>query len=215
MKGIFLFCGMIISLQLIFAQEILVRPYLQPGNASSFDNEQKVLIWQTDSIPGNFVVTYKIKAEPGNSNKTINAKVSNLKLSLLNKTTFLYRSSLTDLIFDTAYQYEVTLNGKSIAGGLFETRTKKPHTRFAVVGDFGAGSPQQAAIANQIATRLPQFLLTTGDNVYMDGLEREYRSNLFPYYLDPENKGVKSNPLMNTIPFYMVLGNHDVRSDSL
>ena len=89
MKGIFLLCGMIISLQLIFAQEILVRPYLQPGNASSFDNEQKVLIWQTDSIPGNFIVTYKIKGEPENSTKTKNAKVSNVKLSLLNKTTFL------------------------------------------------------------------------------------------------------------------------------
>ena len=59
----------------------------------------------------------------------------------------------------------------------------------------------------------PQFLVTTGDNVYQNGLEEEYRTNLFPYYLSPgPNRGAA---LMSKIPFYMVLGNHDVRADSL
>ena len=58
-----------------------------------------------------------------------------------------------------------------------------------------------------------QFLVTTGDNVYANGLEEEYRTNLFPYYLSPEpNRGAS---LMSKIPFYMVLGNHDVRADSI
>ena len=215
MRKYFLFCVTIFMMQYLKAQEILVRPYLQPGNASQLNEEQKVLIWQTDSIPGTFVVSYRMKGEPENSAKTATAKVSNVKLHLLNKTTFLYRSSLTDLMFDTSYQYDITLNGKSIANASFDTRTKKPHTRFAVLGDFGAGSPQQSLIAKQIAKNLPQFVLTTGDNVYPDGLERDYRNNLFPYYLDPDSIGGKVSSLMNTIPFYMVLGNHDVRSDNL
>jgi len=215
MRKIFLCCGTLFIIQSLISQEILVRPYLQPGNASQLNQEQKVLIWQTDSVPGNFEVVYKLKGEPENSEKNTTAKVSKVKLSLLNKTTYLYRSSLTDLLFDTAYQYELKLNGASIASATFQTRTKKPNTRFAVLGDFGAGSPQQSLIAKQIAKNLPQFVLTTGDNVYPDGLERDYRSNLFPYYLDPENSGGKGSSLMNTIPFYMVLGNHDVRSDNL
>ena len=43
-----------------FGQKILIAPYLQPGNASGLNKEQKVLIWQTDSVPGNFLVQYKL-----------------------------------------------------------------------------------------------------------------------------------------------------------
>ena len=38
------------------AQKILVPPYLQPGNTPTLSKEQKVVIWQTDSVPGNFRV---------------------------------------------------------------------------------------------------------------------------------------------------------------
>ncbi|HEX5170490.1 MAG TPA: hypothetical protein VFW11_15040 [Cyclobacteriaceae bacterium] len=41
-----------------FSQEILVAPYIQPGNAPSFSLEEKILIWQTDSVPGKFKVEY-------------------------------------------------------------------------------------------------------------------------------------------------------------
>jgi predicted MPP superfamily phosphohydrolase len=194
------------------AQKILVRPYLQPGNASSLSNEQKVLIWQTDSIPSNFNATYNLV---GSSDKILGAKISNVELNLKSKRTYLYRAVLENLQFDTAYVYEVRMNEKIIAHDTFRTRTKKPFTQFAVLGDFGAGTSQQAAIAFRIAQQEPQFVLTTGDNVYQNGLEEEYRKNLFPYYLSQQNDPTKGTLLMNTIPFYMVLGNHDVRSDSL
>lgn len=195
------------------AQQILVHPYLQPGDASTLSKEQKVLIWQTDNTPGNFIVSYNLHGSTS-SDKVLKARISNVGLKLKDST-FLYRAVLKDLQFDTLYHYEVRLNGKIITADSFRTRTKKSFTRFAVLGDFGAGTSQQAAIAYRIAEKKPQFVLTTGDNAYENGLEEDYRSNLFPWYLPQANGPAKGAPLMNTIPFYMVLGNHDVRIDSL
>ncbi|MFZ2905600.1 MAG: metallophosphoesterase [Cyclobacteriaceae bacterium] len=195
-----------------YTQQLLVPPYIQPGNTPSLKKEQKVVLWQTDSLPGNFEVMYQLK---GTSEKTTNAKISKVQLSLKGKTTLLYRAILAKLEFDSLYYYEVKLNGNTITRDSFYTRTKKPFTKFAVLGDFGAGTSQQAAIAYRMAEQKPQFVITTGDNAYEYGLEEDYRKNIFPYYLPSGNVPAKGAPLMNTIPFYFVLGNHDVRFDSL
>jgi acid phosphatase type 7 len=137
------------------AQQILVPPYIQPGNTPNLNKEQKVLIWQTDSIPGKYAVEYTLNI-PGQ--KTSTAKTSFVKLNLKNKTTFLYRANLTGLKFDSEYSYKVSLSGESIADGSFNTRTKNSQTKFAVYGDCGAGTPQQAKIAWQVFQQKPQFL---------------------------------------------------------
>jgi len=191
-----------------FAQQIIVTPYLQPGNVSTLAREQKTLIWQTDSVSGKFSVEYSLIAPP--ASKSSAAKVSFVSLNLNKKTTLLYRSTLTGLKFDSEYAYKVLLNGNQIASGSFNTRTKKSQTRFAVFGDCGAGTMQQAKIAYQVYQQKPQFVLVTGDNVYRSGLEKEYRSNFFPYYSAPTADSLKGAPLMQSIPFYMLLGNHDV-----
>jgi 3',5'-cyclic AMP phosphodiesterase CpdA len=195
-----------------FAQQLLVPPYLQPGNASSLTKEQKVIIWQTDSIPGNFSVECTVY---GQSSKPIKAKPSITKLTLLNKTTLLYRATLTGLKTDQTYRYKVLLNGKPVAENIFETRTKKPATRFAVFGDCGAGTPEQAELAFQVYQQKPQFVLVTGDIVYNNGRELEYRNRFFPYYTAPEPAPGKGAPLMNSVPFYMLPGNHDTYSANL
>src|SRR6188768_2699741 len=209
----FCLCLLLLSAGNLYGQQILVRPYIQPGDAPTLSKEKKVLIWQTDSVPGNFTASYRLKGST--TNKISQARISNVELKLKGKATFLYRALLDGLQFDTVYHYEVRVNDRIVAIDSFRTRTKKPLTRFAVLGDFGSGSTQQAAIAFQMAKQKPQFVLTTGDNVYQNGLEEEYRKNLFPFYLPQENEAAKGAPLMNSIPFYMVLGNHDVRSDSL
>lgn len=198
----------------VSAQEILVGPYLQPGNAPTLEKEQKVLIWQTDSIGGNFNVNFGVLKSPA-AGQVFRATVSSVELKLKGKPTRLYRALMKDLLFDTTYHYEVRVNDKRVALDSFRTRTKKPFTRFAVMGDFGAGTTQQAAIAYRMAQRKPQFVLTTGDNAYDNGLEEDYRKNVFPYYLTQGSQPAKGAALMNTIPFYMTLGNHDVRIDNL
>ena len=196
-------------------QNILVRPYLQPGNAPNLNKELKVLIWQTDSIPGNYVVEFASGNSLKDAVKIETSKVSFVQLHLKNKTTYLYRAVLTGLGFDAQYTYRVSTNGTSIAEDSFYTRTKKKQTRFVAFGDCGSGSINQAEIAYQVFLQKPQFVLITGDNVYWRGLESEYRKNFFPIYLAPEALPQKGAPLMNTIPFYLILGNHDIYSENL
>jgi hypothetical protein len=195
------------------AQQLLVPPYLQPGNSSPLTKEQPVLIWQTDSIPGEYKVEYVLGSSIEGATKMMSTKVTSVKLNLKNKTTYLYRATLPKLKLDTQYAYRVSLKGNPIASGVYHSRTKKVQTRFAVFGDCGAGTPQQAAIAYQVYQQKPQFVLVTGDNVYRSGLEKEYRENFFPYYTAKEASPEKGAPLMNTLPFYMLLGNHDVYGD--
>ena len=209
-----LFAPLLFTVFTSFSQEILVAPYIQPGNASSFSLEEKVLIWQTDSVPASFEVDYT-KGSFVENGKLSTAKVSVTKLFLNKKTTLLYRARLTKLQFDESYSYRVRLQGKTITENAFLSRTKKSITRFAVFGDCGQGTPQQAQIAYQVYKQKPHFILVTGDNVYSNGLENEYRKNFFPYYLAVEASPDKGAPLMNSIPFYMIAGNHDVRSANL
>ncbi len=208
------FASLLFTVFTSFSQGILVAPYIQPGNASSFSQEEKVLIWQTDSVPANFKVEYTQGSFTGNE-KYSTAKISVTELVLNKKTTFLYRARLTKLKFDESYSYRVSREGESVAENIFVTRTKKPITRFAVFGDCGQGTPQQAQIAYEVHKLNPHFVLVTGDNVYSNGLESEYRKNFFPYYSAVEASPDKGAPLMKTIPFYMILGNHDVRSANL
>nr|MCU0357435.1 metallophosphoesterase [Cyclobacteriaceae bacterium] len=126
-----------------------------------------------------------------------------------------YRAPLTGLKFDETYTYRVSLNKQAVAEATFDTRTKKPETRFAVFGDCGTGSPQQAEIAYQVSLQKPQFVLVTGDNVYVRGQEHEYRKNFFPFYLTAAGSPETGAPLMKSVPFYMLLGNHDVYSEDL
>lgn len=199
--------ALLLACHLLHAQQLLVPPYLQPGNASGLSKEQKVLIWQTDSIPATYKVEYTL-AMPGQ--KMVIAKTTFVHLNLKNKTTFLYRANLAGLKFDSEYSYKVSLNEQAIAEGSFTTRTKKNQTKFVVFGDCGAGIPQQAKIAYQVFQQKPQFVLVTGDDVYIAGRESEYRKNFFPFYTSPRADSLKGAPLMKSIPFYMLLGNHDV-----
>ena len=210
---ILLFIGVVaVAIGTTNAQKILVPPYLQPGNAPSLSKELKVVIWQTDSVPGNFKVDFGAGTSLAQTTKLQTAKVTSFQLKLLGKTTFLYRATLTGLQFDTEYTYRVSQGAEVVATNTFATRTKKASTRFVAFGDCGAGTPQQAEIAFRVFQRKPEFVLVVGDNVYSSGLEREYRTRFFPAYT-AANASVKTGaPLMQSIPFYMLVGNHDVQA---
>ena len=195
------------------AQQILVGPYLQPGNSPSLTREHKVLIWQTDTIPGLFTVEYAVGPMDSIA-RIFTAKVTSVELDLPGAPSILYRA-IMNLDFDTEYSYRVRLNEKAIAINSFQSRTRKPATRFAVFGDCGVGSKEQASIAYQVYLQKPQFVMITGDNVYSSGLEREYRARFFPYYSAMQASPTNGVPLMQSVPFYMMLGNHDVRSTDL
>lgn len=205
----FFFATLLIQVTAL-CQTILVPPYLQPGNAPTLNKESKVILWETDSIEDNFQVSYSSTSE---KKKLSVAKVSKTTLLLDGKRTLLHRALLPKLKFDEYYTYTVTLKNKTIASGTIRTRSRKPATQFAVLGDYGAGTPQQLTIAKLMEQYQPDFVLTTGDNAYQDGRASEYRKNIFPYYLPMHLDS--SMKLMQTTPFYMLMGNHDIHSRDL
>lgn len=197
------------------AQEILVAPYLQPGNVSSLSKESKVVIWQTDSVAGNFKVRYAAGKSWETATRLYNAKISGVTLRIAGKMTLLYRAVLTGLEFDTHYLYQVAVGDRIIAENTFESRSKHRTTRFVAFGDCGTGSPEQKAIAYQVYQQKPQFVLIPGDVVYGNGLMLEYQKRFFPIYNSDEASVEKGVPLMRSTPFYTILGNHDVQAKDL
>ncbi len=191
------------------AQQVLVPPYLQPGNAPTLSKEMKVIIWQTDSV----AATYKVEFAPGTTlegAKVSVAKVSVDPLVFHGITTLLYRAQLTGLSFDTEYAYRVIIGDRVIGASTFMSRTKGSKVNFAAFGDCGAGTPQEAAVSYQIYQRKPQFVLATGDLAYNNGLVREFQARFFPYYTASEPSMERGGAIMQSIPLYMFVGNHDV-----
>jgi hypothetical protein len=73
------------------------------------------------------------------------------------------------------YQYRVG-DGTSFTA-TFSFRTAAPRgatLSFAVVGDFGGGSPGETNVANSIAAAGTQFVQTVGDNVYPDARDPDF-----------------------------------------
>jgi hypothetical protein len=207
MRLLFLF---LLNCTSLIAQQVIVTPYIQPGNAPSLNKEEKVIIWQTDSIAATFKVDYGTKR-----NFSQSAVVKATPLQLGNSKTILYRAVLPDLLFDKQYNYRVTLNGKAVGQSLFSTRSTKPSSRFVVFGDCGIGTPAQAQVAYQAYLEKPDFVLITGDNVYQRGQVSEYLRNYFPYFNSATATSQTGAPLMRSTPFYLSIGNHDVGASNL
>ena len=83
-----------------------------------------------------------------------------------------------------------------------------PPFRFLAIGDFGAGTPEQHAIADRMCAvreRRPfDLVVTVGDNVYDDGHPDRFDEAFFDPYRCLLNAGVR---------FRATLGNHDIRTD--
>ena len=148
-----------------------------------------------------------------------------------------YYAVLTGLKYDTEYYYKVAGPGLPSGGftASFHTRTRSNHFSFQVQGDEGyyPGIPgsssvevvnyearivhtmydvDQLFLPGQPRLPRPEFALNTGDNVYIDGSDSNYRDVWFPTW----NSNIDSNelgaPFIRSIPLYIVAGNHDVGS---
>ena len=85
------------------------------------------------------------------------------------------------------------------------------YERFIVIGDMGTGRPDQIKVAAAMAQRASEdgldFMLTTGDNIYPDGVESaddpQWKTKFEDVYADPALQ----------VPIYPSLGNHDHRGN--
>jgi Fibronectin type III domain/Calcineurin-like phosphoesterase len=120
-----------------------------------------------------------------------------------------FMASISGLSAGTAYCYRVTQGGYDLLGKAVTFTTAPPASSsaaftFAVIGDWGAGSTDEANVFTQIAAANPAFLMTVGDNVYNSGTQTEYGDlnggNAFaPAYLPKIGGGT---------PVFAAQGNH-------
>ena len=124
---------------------------------------------------------------------------------------FTYAAVLTELPFDSEVEWRVRLGATVVRQEKFRTRASagKP-VRFVMIGDLANGKPEQNAVAFQISRTKPDFMVVLGDIVYSAGRVSQYLHHFFTTYDDPPTTGAKTGaPLMATVPFYPVIGNHD------
>ncbi|HLF91371.1 MAG TPA: metallophosphoesterase [Anaerolineales bacterium] len=82
--------------------------------------------------------------------------------------------------------------------------------RFAVIGDFGNNSLNEARVATLVADWNPDFVITTGDNNYPDGEAATIDENIGQYYREfIGNYQGSYGPGSPNNRFWPSLGNHD------
>ena len=145
-----------------------------------------------------------------------------------------YTAVLQNLQYDTVYHYTVTGPGLPSGGfrSSFRTRKLGPVFSFAVEGDEGYfpvvpnSTPArtvdyEARIAhliydasdillpNEPARPSPDFIVDTGDNVYNEGTEDNYRDFFFPVFNSDRDSNETGAPILRSLLFFPVDGNHD------
>ncbi|MEE8106227.1 MAG: metallophosphoesterase [Planctomycetota bacterium] len=115
--------------------------------------------------------------------------------------------TLTGLDADTRYDYALEHDDVVVSDGHWlwtAPRDGSGSVRFAVIGDCGADSDAQREVAAGMVLSDPDLVLITGDIVYPHGEEEKLDSAYFVPYRE----------LIQCIPFYPAIGNHDVRTDN-
>jgi tartrate-resistant acid phosphatase type 5 len=102
------------------------------------------------------------------------------------------------------YQYTVETGSGVLAEGRFRAApARAARFTFAVVGDFGSGTPDEDAVASMIESWHPDFVLTVGDNAYPLGAPELLDRDIFDPYA----------AVMRESAWFPALGNHDVAAD--
>ena len=130
-------------------------------------------------------------------------------------TSYQFKTPISGLTANTAYCYRVLQNGVDLPGTSIVFRTAPtpgvatPFS-FAVIGDWGAGTTDEANIFTQIAADAPTLLVTVGDNAYQTGNQADYgdltNGNVFPAAYLPKLGG--------GTPIFAAQGNHGFTSHS-
>lgn len=216
MKALLLLLSFAITAQ---AQTILAQPYLQPGPRSGLEATDEMRVtWVTDQTPGTFTVEYapkgfnRLPAKVELAKMDFVAPVSKVPATQEKDQHFLrYSAALPGLPLDTTFSYVVKLNGKVIREQTARTRVSAgKSTRFIMVGDLADGKASQNVIAYQMSLQAPNYVVLLGDIIYPSGRVYHYMKYFWKTYTNPvvasEQEGA---PMMGTVPFYAVLGNHD------
>ncbi|MDX1934795.1 MAG: metallophosphoesterase [Capsulimonadales bacterium] len=195
-----------------------VLPYLQPGPNGSVlrDGEESIVVcWQTNRVAADFALTFGEKGKPHGA-PLLPERIEHFKVDGTDgKDFYRYAVTLRGMALETAYEYRITLNGGRLAEGFFTTR-KKPgrKARFVVFGDNSFGDISDRHIAYQCYLQKPDFVVNTGDTVYDNGLINEFTRLFLPVHNADVAHPRVGAPILRSVLFYTVLGNHDTVKDN-
>lgn len=113
---------------------------------------------------------------------------------------YVYEAALTELKPGTTYSYRVELGGMQTPAYQFKTFVRNAErTRFIVYGDTRSDPPAHTALAKRFRDQKPDFILHTGDLVAKG---RDYSLWGKEFFAPMAN-------VINELPFFSVLGNHE------
>lgn len=178
----------------------LVKPYLQLGDAPKAAAKERLdLLWHTEDRDAAWTVEVK-----GPRGWVAQAAPAYRRLDAPPLPAHrIYRVTLRNLTPGAKAPYRVKLEGKVVFEAEAQVRRPGAH-RMVVFGDAANGSAAQQALAKAVAGAHPDAVIIVGDLVYGRGRASEYRTHFFPAY------NAEGIPLMRSVPFLGVPGNHDV-----
>ena len=211
------------------SEPFLEKPYLQLGDAPKISpSESLVLMWHTDTTPAQWAVEVRTSRDSAwravgqPTSQTVSAPAGEPAVAGKNgakkdspaspaiKPHLVYRARLTALVPGQEFRYRVLKAGKPVFDATARARKSPAQPfRFALFGDCGQGTPAENAVAYQAYLAKPDFIFIPGDIVYSSGRISEYRTKFFPSYNSDEPSAKDGAPLLRSLPFIAVPGNHD------
>jgi 3',5'-cyclic AMP phosphodiesterase CpdA len=184
-----------------------VKPYVQPGDSPN----ALALLWQTIEETDHLAWAVQFQNEPGRAWAATSApqwhRLAVEGVPVLR----LYRATLWGLSPGVTFSYRVIRAGAPV----FEASATAPKPagqshRFVVFGDCGTGSTEQRAVAYQAGRARPDYVVITGDVVYLRGRASEYLDRFFPIYNAEISSPHIGTSLLRSTLFYAAPGNHDL-----
>jgi 3',5'-cyclic AMP phosphodiesterase CpdA len=217
MKQILIAIAIFLVAPLLCAQPVkheevfIVKPYLQVGRDPSATSLH--LMWQTEDVNADWSVEHR--SDSGDSwQRAPTPTISRLTVSSV-KPRKIYNATLANLAAGKTFSYRLLKAGKVVftSDAMASKSADQPY-RFVAFGDIGAGTPEQWALANKAFLLKPDVVVVPGDLVYEAGLVSEYDTNFWPVY-NADKASEAGAPLMRSVPFVAVPGNHDIDNRNL
>lgn len=188
-----------------------------------------VVAWQTEDIPARFEVSYGPAKAYGQTATVAVCKritggvgkgaATDVQLAQSAGDVWhrrlSYSALLTGLKAGETCHYRVSGNGRIIAEGYAPARKPRGQkVRFAAFGDNSTGDLSDRTIAYLAYQARPDFVMNVGDNVYDRGLDSEYARYFFASYNADIPDSRLGAPLLRSVRYYTILGNHDVHNSN-
>jgi len=211
MKHWFSLSLLVLGLNTGWAQDFIVRPYLQIGAAPSSSSLD--LLWQDTDKQND----WQVEARPNDKSawkKTIAPVVTPVAVTGIAPRR-LYKTTIGELVPGSTFEYRVLKNNKIV----FTAKAQAPKSaeqpfRCVVFGDIGAGTTEAKKLAGKAFSSNPDMVVVPGDIVYERGLMSEYDANFWPIY-NAAKADSAGAPIMCSVPFVAAPGNHDTETRDL